>query len=381
MNKTILVRYGELVLKGKNRKHFIKTLKDNVEKQLNTKVDAQFDRMYLEYSDANLEGLKYVFGISSYSVVTLLEPNIESVKNYILKIIQEKSNVNTFKISSKRNNKSFEFNSMQLNDMFGGFVLANSNWKVDVHNPDIQINIEVRKDNIAVFEDSIQALGGLPVGVSGKVLCLLSGGIDSPIAAFKLIKRGLRVDFLSFITPPQTDEKTVDKMMRVIKLLNRYQPQAKYYLANYSGLMNYIGLVSNQSYKINLMRRSFYRIAEQICKKDKYLAIANGDNIGQVASQTLESINVIRNVCSIPIFSPLLTNDKIETINIAKEIGTYDISIEKANETCELFAPEKPIIKPTLFEAQKLEEELTLLNDLEKTLLESEIEIFRITDK
>ncbi|MDJ1647661.1 tRNA uracil 4-sulfurtransferase ThiI [Mycoplasma phocimorsus] len=381
MNKTILIRYGELVLKRKNRKHFIKILKENIENQLKTKVNAQFDRMYIDYSKKNLDGLKYIFGISSYSVVTLLEMNIDLVKNHILKIIQEKSNVQTFKISSKRNNKSFKYNSMQLNNMLGKFVLTNSNWKVDVHNPDIQINIEVRRESIAVFENSIQALGGLPVGVSGKVLCLLSGGIDSPVAAFKLIKRGLKVDFLSFITPPQTDEKTVDKMMRVIKLLNRYQPQAKYYLANYSALMNYIGLVSNQAYKINLMRRSFYRIAEQICKKDKYLAIANGDNIGQVASQTLESINVIRNVCSFPIFSPLLTNDKIETINIAKEIETYDISIEKANETCELFAPEKPIIKPTLFEAQKLEEELSMLNDLEKSLLENDIEILKITDK
>lgn len=377
MNKTILIRYGELVLKGKNRKFFIRTLKENIERQLQTKVDAQFDRMYIEYSEQNLANLKYVFGISSYSVVTLLEPNLEVVKEHILGIIKEKSGVKTFKISSKRNNKSFELNSIQLNELFGGFVLANSNWRVDVHNPDIQINIEVRRESIAVFQDSIAALGGLPVGASGRVLCLLSGGIDSPIAAFKLIKRGLKVDFLSFITPPQTDEKTVSKMKEIIQLLNRYQIDTKYYLANYSALMNYIALVSNQAYKINLMRRSFYRIAHQICKKNKYLAIANGDNIGQVASQTIESINVIREVCSIPVFSPVLTNDKIETINIAKEIGTYEISIKKANETCELFAPDKPVIKPTLFEARKLEEELSMLEEMERDLLNNDIEIIK----
>lgn len=378
MYQKILVRYGELVLKKKNRKLFINKLKENMQEQLGFKIDAGFDRIFLDYSDETLEKLQYVFGISSYSPVIVCEPNIDSLKEAILKIIEESNGNVTFKVSSHRNDKNFAYTSTELNNMMGGFILANSNWKVDVHNPQFIVNIEVRKSNIYVFHKSIPALGGLPVGVSGKVLHLLSGGIDSPVAAYNLIKRGLRVDFLSFVTPPQTDETTVNKMKEFIEILNKYQGRATYYLANYSMLMNYIGLVSNQSYKICLMRRSFYRIAQNLAKKNGYLALGNGDNIGQVASQTLDSINVISSVCSLPIFRPLLTNDKIETINLGIKIGTYDVSIRKANETCELFAPKQPVIKPTLWEANKLENELNMLSELESQLLEQNIEVFKL---
>lgn len=378
MYKKILIRYGELVLKKKNRKQFINILKDNLQMQLGFQLNAGFDRIFIDYSKESLEKLKYVFGISSYSPVIVCDPNLDELKKVILDLINSKNNIFTFKVSTHRNDKKFALNSNQINNEIGGFVLSHKDWKVKLKNPDLTINIEIRKDNIYIFIDSIAGLGGLPVGSSGKVLHLLSGGIDSPVAAFKLIKRGLRVDFLSFITPPQTDNTTVEKMKKFVEILNKYQQKAFFYLINYTELMNYIGLVSNQSYKITLMRRSFYRIAQEIAKKYNYLALSNGDNIGQVASQTLESINVISDVSELPIFRPLLTNDKIETINIANEIGTYPISIIKANETCELFAPKQPVIKPTIEIAQSLEKELSMISELENKLLENNIETFKI---
>ncbi|UUD37157.1 thiamine biosynthesis ATP pyrophosphatase [Mycoplasmopsis californica] len=377
MYSKILIRYGELVLKKNNRQFFINALKQDIQNKLKTKVDGSYDRMFIPYEERFLDELQFVFGISSYSPVIVSELDLEKLKQIILSFVISKKGVKTFKISARRNNKNFALNSNELNNLFGGLVLENTDWKVDVKEPDLNINIEVRQKNIYVFFDQIKGLGGLPCGTSGKVLHLLSGGIDSPVAAFNLIKRGLKVDFISFVTPPQTDEKTISKMKRIIQILNKYQNTSIYYLVNYTRLMNYISLVSRQEYKINLMRRSFYRIADQVAKKYGYQALANGENIGQVASQTLESINVISSVTNLPIFRPVLTNDKVETINIATKIGTYDISIEKANETCELFAPKNPVIKPNVNEALKLEAELIELTNFEQEILHEKIEVFK----
>ncbi|TNK91594.1 tRNA 4-thiouridine(8) synthase ThiI, partial [Mycoplasmopsis pullorum] len=222
-----------------------------------------------------------------------------------------------------------------------------------------------------IFSKYYEGLGGLPVGSSGRILHLISGGIDSPVSAFKLMKRGLKVEFLTFITPPQTDEKTVSKIRRLVQTLTKYQGNSSLIFADYSQLMNYLAMTSNQSYKITLMRRSFYRIAQEYAIKNGFLAISNGDNLGQVASQTIESLVTIGSVTKMQIFRPLLTYDKNEIIEVAQKIGTYDISIEKANETCELFAPKNPTTKPSLNVVENLEKELNLIPDLENDLLEN----------
>lgn len=369
MYNKILIRYGELTLKGKNRVNFIDTLASNIRHKTKDKLEVEFDRMFLPYSQENLDALQYIFGITSYSPVIICANDIEEIKKQALNLAKNKNG--TFKVAARRNNKSFQYQSSQINNIVGGFLLENNpNLKVDVNNPDFIVYIEVRGKFTYVFSDFIQALGGLPVGVSGQVLHLMSGGIDSPVAAFELMKRGLKVNFLSFITPPQTDQATVNKMKELIKILTKYQNTSTFYLANYSALMNYIALVSNQAYKITLMRRSFYRIAAKLAQSKKILAISNGENLGQVASQTLESLYTISHDINMPILRPLLTNDKIETINLAKKIQTYDLSITKCNETCELFAPKEPVTKPNVQEALKLEEELNMLNDLEKECIE-----------
>lgn len=376
MYNKILIRYGELTLKGKNRVNFIDTLASNIHHKTKDKLEVEFDRMFLPYSQENLDALQYIFGITSYSPVIICANDIEEIKKQALNLAKNKNG--TFKVAARRNNKSFQYQSSQINNIVGGFLLENNqNLKVDVNNPDFIVYIEVRGKFTYVFSDFVQALGGLPVGVSGQVLHLMSGGIDSPVAAFQLMKRGLKVNFLSFITPPQTDQATVNKMKELIKILTKYQNTSTFYLANYSTLMNYIALVSNQAYKITLMRRSFYRIAAKLAQSKKNLAISNGENLGQVASQTLESLYTISHDINMPILRPLLTNDKIETINLAKKIQTYDLSITKCNETCELFAPKEPVTKPNVQEALKLEEELNMINDLEKECLEKNIEIIK----
>lgn len=373
MYSKILIRYGELVLKKKNRKDFIKQLEYNIEKITGYKPQTEFDRMYLEYNEETIQKLNYVFGISSYSPVMVVDNDLDAFKNAILQLIDPKAK--TFKIAARRNYKKFELSSDQINHALGGFVLKNTNLKVDVHHPDQTFFVEVRNGRTYIFSQYIKGLGGLPTGIAGRVTHLISGGFDSPVAAYLMMKRGVKVDFLCFLTPPQTDEKTREKIINLVKVLSRYQVSSRLYFADYSNLMNYISFVSKPSYKINLMRRSFYRIASKFSEKRKNLAISNGENLGQVASQTLESIYSIENTTLTPVLRPLITYDKNDIIDIAKAIGTHDISILKANETCELFAPKEPVTKPNIETAEKLEAELSQIFELEDDLLTDKIEV------
>ncbi|AXE60932.1 tRNA 4-thiouridine(8) synthase ThiI [[Mycoplasma] phocae] len=371
MYSKILIRYGELTLKKNNRNDFINQLKQNLLWYINKEeIKMEFDRAFVEFSEKNLEALKNIFGISSYSPTYVCKSELEAIENIVKKIISEK-NFSSFAIAARRHNKNFSLNSAEINMHFGGYVLKNTEDKtVDLKNPDLKINIEIRDDKTYVFTEVISSLGGMPVLSSGKVLHLISGGIDSPVASFLLQKRGLKAVFLNFITPPHTDKKTEDKIDEIMKLACRFQKDATLFQINYTKVMNYIGLTSNQKYKITLMRRSFYRIANKIAHKYNIKAISNGENLAQVASQTLESIYTISEVCDLPIFRPLLSFDKNETIKIAEKINTLGTSIEKACETCELFAPKNPVTKPNREEANFLEKELDMLEKLEDEVIE-----------
>ncbi|OAB48885.1 tRNA uracil 4-sulfurtransferase ThiI [Mycoplasmopsis gallinarum] len=378
MYSKILMRYGELTLKNKNRNLFVDYLNNNIRRIFNLKPEIEYDRMFIPYSEDNLEKMQYLFGISSYSPVVVCEKDLEIIKKTAAALLI-KNQAKTFKVEARRSDKNYPYKSQEINMLLGEYLLNNIDGiKVDVHNPECIIAVEIRKNNAYIFDKYIMGLGGLPVGSAGKTLHLMSGGIDSPVAAFELMKRGLKVEFFSFITPPQTDNKTIDKMQRLVKVLTKYQGNSNLFLVDYAKPMNYISLVSNEAFKINLMRRSFYRIATQFAKKQNIFCLSNGENLGQVASQTLESMYTINHVTDLLVLRPLISNDKNETINIAKRIGTYEISIEKASETCELFAPKKPVTKPKLAEAEKLENELNLLNELELEVLNNEISLVQI---
>ena len=379
MYSHILLRFGELSTKGKNKMSFVRQLEKNIKKLMNTKPIVEFDRMFLNYSQENIKGLNYIFGLQSYSPVVTTKTNEASIKNTILELLKiNKKQYKTFKVIVKRHWKGYEGSSMEIASKLGEFILDNTDFKVDVRNPDFKVEIEIRKDNSYIFSQRIKGLGGYPAGINGKVLHLISGGIDSPVAAYEMMKRGIHIDYINFITPPHTDQLTKDKVNNIIKLLNKYQGPSKLFRSNYTDLMNYIGLVSNQAFKITLMRRSFYRIASIIANKHNYLGISNGENIGQVASQTLESMQVIQTQSTLPIYRPILTADKLETISKGEKIGTYKISIQQGVEACEIFAPKKPIIKPKIWEAEKLERELDQILQLEDYNIKNNIYIEKI---
>ena len=381
----ILIRFGELSLKGNNKMTFVRKLASNISKICNVDlkhIDIMIDRIFIPYSIENLNNLNYVFGISSYSPVFQLNSNLDEIEKLIQKI--DFTPHKNFKINSRRKWKDFSLSSLDLNIHLGNFVLKNNkHLTVKVKDPDIEVNIEIHKNFSYIFWEKIKGLGGLPVGVSGKTIHLLSGGIDSPVAALEMIKRGVQVDFLAFISPPHTDETTIKKLKLIVDLITKYQIKSTLYLFNYTEIMNYIGLTSNQKYKIVLMRRSFYRIASSIALKTHCLGISNGENLAQVASQTMEAIHVIHNQSLFPVYQPLLTLDKIEIISKSEKFNLFPISTIKACETCELFAPNHPATKPSIDVAQALEEELDLLQGLEEKAINNNIErlFFKINSK
>ena len=381
----ILIRFGELSLKGNNKMTFVRKLASNISKICNVDlkhIDIMIDRIFIPYSIENLNNLNYVFGISSYSPVFQLNSNLDEIEKLIQKI--DFAPHRNFKINSRRKWKDFSLSSLDLNIHLGNFVLKNNkHLTVKVKDPDIEVNIEIHKNFSYIFWEKIKGLGGLPAGVSGKTIHLLSGGIDSPVAALEMIKRGVQVDFLAFISPPHTDETTIKKLKLIVDLITKYQIKSTLYLFNYTEIMNYIGLTSNQKYKIVLMRRSFYRIASSIALKTHCLGISNGENLAQVASQTMEAIHVIHNQSLFPVYQPLLTLDKIEIISKSEKFNLFPISTIKACETCELFAPNHPATKPSIDVAQALEEELDLLQGLEEKAINNNIErlFFKINSK
>jgi thiamine biosynthesis protein ThiI len=370
----ILIRFGELSTKGKNKMAFVRKLAKNINKLLKVETNIQFDRIYISYSKKNIENLQYIFGIYSYSPTIIANTDDEEINDIALNLIKNKKD-KTFKVKVKKSSKKYKKSSMEKEKELGNLILKqNKNFKVNLSQPDIKIEVEIRDKNSYIFLERILGIGGYPIGVNGKILHLISGGIDSPVAAFKMMKRGVHIDFLNFIVPPHTDRKTIVKVNKIINLLNKYQGKTILYRSNYTKLMNYIGLTYRKEYKIILMRRSFYRIASNLALKNKYQGISNGENLGQVASQTINSMHVIQNQSKYPVYRPILTNDKLETINEAKKIGTYEISIKKANETCELFAPKNPVIKPRIYELEKLEKDLDELSNLEFQNVENNIE-------
>lgn len=374
MYSRILIRFGELAIKGKNKVTFIRRLADNLRKNEVSGIKVEHDRMFVDYNEKNLDVLSRTFGIYSYSPVIAVETNEEKIHECIKENAGIVSN-KTFRVTVRRNQKLFK-TSMELAEEYAQIILKNSfNPSVKLKNFDVEFSVEIRKDFTYIFFERIKGLGGFPVGINGRVLHLISGGFDSPIAAYEMMKKGLIVDFLNFVTPPHTDQRTIDKVNWLVTYINKYQGQTRIYRSDYSDLMNLINMISDQSYKITLMRRSFYRIANKLAYRNGYQAISNGESLGQVASQTLESMSVIEKVSEIPVFRPLLTKDKQEIIDEAMRIGTYEISAIRASESCELFAPQNPVTKPKLWIAEKLESELgERLFEYEKNNLDNQLE-------
>ncbi len=359
---TVLIRYGELSTKGKNRRDFITRLYTNIKYMLrdypNLTYRKTHDRIYIKLTDENPEDisnkLKKVFGISSFSFTERIPSDIEAIKETCLRIAKG-SNKKTFKMITKRHDKSFLLNSDSINRQVAGEILQNTDLKVDVHQPDLAIRVEVHSNDTYITSDKIQGAGGYPAGINGKVLLMLSGGIDSPVAAYQLMKRGLNVEAVHFASPPYTSENAKQKVLDLAAQVSEYQGHMKVHVVNFTQLQLEIYKHAGDPYAVTLMRRMMYRLAERISTKYGCLAIGTGESVGQVASQTLESINCINAVTNMPVLRPLVCYDKVEIIELARKIGTYETSILPFEDCCTIFDPKNPVTKPSIVKSEYYE--------------------------
>ncbi len=361
---TVLIRYGELSTKGKNRKDFIKKLDKNIRRMLkdypNLSFKRTYDRIYIKLTDENPEEIKEklqkVFGISSFSFTEKVNSNIDDIKAACLRIAKEnEASKKTFKVITRRHDKTFPLNSDGINRAVASTILHETGLKVDVHHPELSIQIEVQQNDTYITSEKIPGLGGYPTGINGKVLLMLSGGIDSPVAAFEIMKRGLEVEAIHYASPPYTSENAKQKVMDLAKIVSIYQGKMKVHVVNFTELQLQIYKAAGDPYAITIMRRMMFRLAQEVANKEGCLAIGTGESIGQVASQTLESMNVINRVVSLPVIRPLVCMDKTEIIDLARKIGTYETSIQPFEDCCTIFDPKNPVTKPTVKKAEYYE--------------------------
>ena len=350
-----MIKYGELSTKKDNIKVFIDKLNSNVSKKLadyDVSISKNKVRMFIDIKDYNevdiISKLKEVFGIHSIVVCYKCNKSIEDI-NILAKELINKENITTFKVETNRADKSFKYNSLEVSKMVGAYLLKNVNdLKVDVHNPEITLHVEIRDDNTYLYTKEIKGLGGYPVGIQGKGLLMLSGGIDSPVAGFLASKRGIDIDCIYFDSPPHTSLEAKNKVITLAKKLCNYGNNINLYVIPFTEIQLAIYKNIEPTYMITILRRMMYRISERVAKMTKSRIIINGESIGQVASQTLNSMYVINNVTSYPVIRPVACLDKLEIIEIAKNIDTYETSILPYEDCCTIFVPKHPVINPNL---------------------------------
>lgn len=352
MEKIIIIKYGELTTKKDNINFFLKSLKSNIEKKLN---DLEFEITYdkgrmiiiSKYLDEILKRLKSVFGIHEIIIgYQMTDKDFSEIAKNTIELIKNKD-FNTFKVITKRSDKSYFLNSMEFSKQLGGEVLKSiSNIEVDVHNPELTINVEIRNNAVLIYFDKTIGMGGYPVGTLGKGLLMLSGGIDSPVAGYMTIKRGVKLEAIYFESPPHTSIEAKNKVIALAKKLSVYNNDIKLHIINFTSIQEAIYKNIPHEYLITIMRRMMYRISAIIAKSNRAHILVNGESIGQVASQTLTSMEAINEVIKMPVIRPLACFDKIEIIELARKIDTYETSILPFEDCCTIFVPDHPVINP-----------------------------------
>ena len=361
----IMIRYGELSTKGKNRMRFINKLRNNISDVLSiypqVKVTADRDRahVYLNGADyaAVAESLKQVFGIQNFSPVYKVEKLVKVLKSAVQEIMKDiyKEGM-TFKISSKRSDHNFELDSRELNQTLGGAVFeAIPNVQAQMKNPDINLQVEIREEAAYLSYETIRGAGGLPVGTSGKGMLMLSGGIDSPVAGYLALKRGVDIEAVHFASPPYTSPGALKKAQDLTRKLTKFGGNIQFIEVPFTEIQEEIKAKAPEAYLMTLTRRFMMRITDRIREVRNGLVIINGESLGQVASQTLESMQAINAVTNTPIIRPVVTMDKLEIIDIAQEIDTFEISIQPFEDCCTIFAPDRPKTNPKIKNAEQYE--------------------------
>lgn len=388
-NNLILVRFGELSTKGHNKNTFIKKLNDNIKQSLKPhfptlQYEARHDHIYITLNDENYddvkEYLKKIPGLSSFSLVKAIPNDIEIIAEEALNVAKN-SQAKTFKIISKRVNKLFPMHSDEINRYVASKILHNTDKKVDVHNPELEVRIMVRDAFTYIYCEKEEGLNGYPLGIAGKALMLLSGGIDSPVASYLMMKRGIRLEMIHFAAPPYTSEKVLEKITDLMHKLNVYQPEIKLYIVPFTKIQEKIYEVAGTSYAITIMRRMMLRIAESTAHFNNDLVLATGESVGQVASQTLKSIVAIEDAIHIPIIRPLATTDKIDIIKISQAIDTYDISIRPYEDCCTIFKVKDPTTCPHMDKIKEIEAKFDFTPLIQEAINNTEKRIISLKEK
>ncbi|GEN45915.1 tRNA uracil 4-sulfurtransferase ThiI [Alkalibacillus haloalkaliphilus] len=380
----ILIRYGELALKGKNQKFFINTLRSNVQRALKDYPDLSIkgkrDHMYILLDgrdpDPIVDKCKDIFGIQSFSLAMKVVNDEEKIKEAALEALRLE-NGQTFKITCKRSNKDFPVRSQEMNQILGGHLLRNSEeWTVNVREPDVEIRVEIRHDATYITARNIPGKGGLPVGSTGKSLLLMSGGIDSPVAGYLTMKRGVKIEAIHFHSPPFTSERAKQKVEDLAQTLTKFGGEVKLHLVPFTEVQQKIFKEAPENYGMTIMRRLMLRISEQIAQKEEILSLTTGESLGQVASQTMESMHTINEVTNYPIIRPLVAMDKSDIIDISKEIETYEISIRPYEDCCTIFVPKQPKTRPKREKVNQFEAPIDFTDDIAKAVEGTETVMF-----
>ncbi len=376
-----VIHYAEVAIKGKNRPVFERILAENITKAvkgLKTEgIKRRYGRLILNLKkDSNIEEiqekLSKIPGISSFSPALKTNHDLENIKELALKLLQE-SPAKSFYIKAKRSHKQFPMKSPELARELGSHLAEKTSKIVDFVEPELTIFLEIVENGTYVYTEKQKGLGGLPVSVSGKVMVLLSGGIDSPVAAFLTLKRGCKNIYVHFHSEPYTKESSRQKVLQLANEIAQFQDQTKIYMVPLADIQKQVMLKTDKKYRIVLYRRFMFRLAEALARKNKAKALVTGENIGQVASQTLENINSIQKAIDIPVVQPLITYDKQEIIDLAKKIGTYETSILPHDDCCSLFVPKHPIIKSHPKAVQEQEDKLDVKELIKETLAKTEV--------
>ena len=376
----ILLRYGEIFLKGHNRRFFEQVLQQNILLSLKgynfdlQKISGRFEiSNYDETQEKSIiSKLKKVFGLHTLSVAEKMETDYETIKSACAKL---DLNGKKFRVTTNRASKIFPVRSMELNAELGGIILENNkDAKVNLHNPDVEIRVDIRENGYTyISTDVIECAGGMPLGTAGKGLLLLSGGIDSPVAGYFLARRGLVIEAIHFHSYPYTSELAKQKVINLAKKLCDYLGTVKIHVVSVTHIQEEIHKKCDGDFMITLLRRMMMRISQKIAEKNELGTLITGESLGQVASQTLQSINATNAVVSLPVFRPLIGFDKQDIMNIAKKIGTYEISIQPYEDCCTVFLPKSPVTKPKIEKVLKEESKLNIEELLAKSLESEEI--------
>lgn len=387
----ILVRFGELSTKGKNKKDFIKRLTENVKNALHNFSKLEYkrthDRLYIVLNGEDEKAispiLANVFGIRSFSLAIQVPSDIEEITKASLVAAKKEieQGAVTFKVEARRNDKQFPLMSDQINRTVASCVLKNTELKVDVHNPSFKLLVEVRKEHTYIMAHTVLGAGGYPVGVGGKAMLMLSGGIDSPVAAYLTMKRGVEIECIHYASPPYTSKQAQEKVETLARKLSQYQGRIRLHVIPFTDLQLAIYQHCPESYAITIMRRMMYRLATKVAQKRGCLALVNGESVGQVASQTLESMQTINEVTQMPVIRPVVTYDKLEIIDIAKHIDTYETSIQPFEDCCTIFTPKNPVTRPNGEKAARFESKFDYESLIDEAIANMESRTLRFAEE